>query len=543
MLNFKKYYLPASTLLAIAVGIVGVVISGIYALQQRSDIYTLAREEFDRSADRLAREIDRRFSLPLYGLTGSKALFISSQSVTRKEFQRSITTHNLAEEFPGVRGLGFIQRVEKTELNNFLEKQRRDQAPTFALHQLDDTSQADHLIVTYIEPAATNAGALGLDIGSEIKRRTAAQKAIDTGLARMTAGITLVQDQKKTPGVLVFLPIYHEGKPLNTIAERRQALLGLSYATIVINELINEIPDVISQRIDFNLYDSATHSESNFVLYDADQHSKTTQYDTKERLFHTSRVLQIHGRELLLHVNSVEAVTDKIDKIRPVLSFIVGTLLSILIALSLWRQNKLRQRAESIAERMTSEFDRLAQVVKHSSDAILFTDLDLKITWVNEGFNAATGYSAAQAIGQTVDRFIGDLADPNNNFSSLIEVLGPNSELRKITLNQNKDKEAIYFETEIQLLNDRAGKTIGYLFIASNITSQQHTRIQLENALRDSDALLSTLNKHTIFSFTDQRGRILDVNNLFCQISGYTREELLRYSHNVLNSGTHSREF
>ncbi len=84
----------------------------------------------------------------------------------------------------------------------------------------------------------------------------------------------------------------------------------------------------------------------------------------------------------------------------------------------------------------------------------------------------------------------------------------------------------------------------------TDITQQQATneelrlaRITAENALRESEVLRSTLDKHAIFSVADARGRIVDINDAFCKISGYEREELIGRDHRILNSGTHPKAF
>ncbi|NRA20905.1 MAG: response regulator [Oceanospirillaceae bacterium] len=81
------------------------------------------------------------------------------------------------------------------------------------------------------------------------------------------------------------------------------------------------------------------------------------------------------------------------------------------------------------------------------------------------------------------------------------------------------------------------------LFISLLIILKAESSRQLGAVLTPLNNQKFAMNAHSLVSMADKQGKITYVNEKFCEISGYTKEELLGEKHSLLNSGNQPKEY
>ena len=101
----------------------------------------------------------------------------------------------------------------------------------------------------------------------------------------------------------------------------------------------------------------------------------------------------------------------------------------------------------------------------------------------------------------------------------------------------------VVFETWYEPLRGEDGGVKGVIGVATDVTERMEAEEGLRRTLKELADLKFALDESAIVAITDQRGAITYVNDKFCEVSGYSREELVGRDHRLVNSGHHPPDY
>ncbi|MCB1690990.1 MAG: CHASE domain-containing protein [Halioglobus sp.] len=221
-------------------------------------------QSLEHHSSEAARKLAQVLSESQHELEAIRALLYAANSVEEDEFHRFISAHFWEQGVDSAaQGLGWAPRV--TDARLWESEMRNTGQPPVRLYERDNSGRRapvlqrdEYFPVQFIHPLdEVNQLAIGFDLGSEKLRRTALEKARDSGRVAMVAPIYLVQSQEEAPAMLIAVPIYRPDVLVDTVDSRRANLTGFASGVFFLGTLFDKAMAGNEDDVDLHFFDEA----------------------------------------------------------------------------------------------------------------------------------------------------------------------------------------------------------------------------------------------------------------------------------------------
>nr|AGF93651.1 signal-transducing histidine kinase [uncultured organism] len=197
--------------------------------------------------------------------------------------------------------------------------------------------------------------------------------------------------------------------------------------------------------------------------------------------------------------------------------------------------------ARDVTERKAyaRELELKSRAMDEAPVGITITDPDREdnpMIYVNEGFEALTGYSKEEAVGRNC-RFLQGEATRERPVAEMRRAIDRAEPVSVALRNYRKDGSQFWDRVSIAPVRDRAGTVTNYVGFQEDITERKEREMDLQLFKKAVE------NAGQSVFVTDSDGSIEYVNPKFEARSGYTREEAVGRTPRLLKSGKQDDEF
>jgi two-component system cell cycle sensor histidine kinase/response regulator CckA len=175
-------------------------------------------------------------------------------------------------------------------------------------------------------------------------------------------------------------------------------------------------------------------------------------------------------------------------------------------------------------KRSAVRLEWLTLAVEQSPAAVLITDPRGIIQYVNSKFTEISGYTAAEAIGQSPRLFKSGLTPPEV-YHDLWSTIRAGGNWHGKLQNRRKSGELYWDAIRIWPMRDARDAITHFVAVQEDITGLLEAEAGLRESERRARNLFDTV--HLIVLGLDSAGRVDYVNPFFLQLTGYTREEVI----------------
>ncbi|PVZ20684.1 MULTISPECIES: CHASE domain-containing protein [unclassified Pseudomonas] len=513
--------------------ITGIVASWVAAREQSDAIDRHVEQALKEASRKIEGDLLARLRVYEYRLRGMRGAvhMLDIDNVSTTLMRRYSRARNLAKEYPGARGFGFIRRVPVSEQAKFVSQIREGGQEKFSVTQFEK-HDGERFIIQFIDPAERNAQAIGLDIASEATRRTAAIGSMRSGEATLTAPITLLQDSgQKLSSFLFLLPVYSTPE-MPSPDHREAATIGWTYAPLTMREVMGNL-NLEDHRLHLKLYD--VNTDSGQLIFESEESGPDS---TVVHSYTFDR--EVYGRTWRFEVGVHPLFVTSVDPTPPGRYFLIGLVASILLTGLVGTLLVARQRKQQVAAGQA----RLATIVENSSDAIIGEALDGRIITWNRAAQTMFGYTEAEVLGQP----LAPLLVPASRFSEDQELLERISRGERgsalETQRLHKDGHLIDVTITCSFIREADGTILGAAKMMHDISDSKRVQrylmefnAELEQQVSERTAELSRVasllqavldaSSEVSIIATDNQGKVIVFNRGAALLLGFSAEETI----------------
>ena len=159
------------------------------------------------------------------------------------------------------------------------------------------------------------------------------------------------------------------------------------------------------------------------------------------------------------------------------------------LALAAGQMLQMRREQQRTAQ-LNAAVERLSLVARRTVNAVIMTDAQGRITWVNEGFVRITGFQADESMGRVPGHFLQCEATDQREVQRLREHLRAERTYHGELLNRSKLGRDYWLDIEIQPMHDAHGELYGFMAVEADITERKLTQQRLADALARTQRIL-----------------------------------------------------
>jgi PAS domain S-box-containing protein len=479
----------------------------------------------------LVREIEARIEGRMKDyeqvLRGAQGLFAASREVSREEWKAYCDKLALAQNYPGIQGLGFSLRIPAEELQTHIRRVRAEGFPAYAVKP--EGERPEYTTIVYLEPFADrNLRAFGYDMFSEPTRRLAMERARDAGASAVSGKVRLVQenDADVQAGFLMYLPVYRNGRPAADAEQRRQALFGYVYMPFRMNDLMRGVLGEEQSHIDLEVFDGEEIGPES-LMFDSDRSNRFPDKTPDGLFVHRSR-MDIGGHPWGLRFRSLPEFDAKtVDSRQSYLVLAGGLTISFLLFGVMWSLANTRSHALAMAKTMTRslrESEERFRVMADSAPVLIWiSGLDKLCTYFNRKWLEFTGRTLEQEMGNGWVEGVHP-----DDFARCLETYVSAFDAREEFTMEYRLRR---FDGEYRWILDSGTPRredesfVGYIGSCIDITDRKRA----ESALRESESRFRAIYEQSQFGIaivTIEDWRFIAANPAYCKMLGYSEEEL-----------------